>query len=106
SALRGLHEQRAAWTGGEPADGIDFNHVVRSLWTHAPDDAIVCLDAGTFAAPVYRHFAFRGAQRLMSPLSGAMGYGTPAAVASALRHPDRKTICLVGDGGFLMTGNE
>jgi len=106
SALRGLHEQRAAWAGGEPADGIDFNHVVRSLWTHAPDDAIVCLDAGTFAAPVYRHFAFHGAQRLMSPLSGAMGYGTPAAVASALRHPDRKTICLVGDGGFLMTGNE
>lgn len=104
--LRSRHTQRAAWVAGQPSDGVDFNLVVRSLAEQAPDDAIVCLDAGTFAAPVYRHFPFRGSQRLMTPLSGAMGYGTPAAVASALRHPGRKTICLVGDGGFLMTGNE
>ncbi|MCD0503338.1 thiamine pyrophosphate-dependent enzyme, partial [Bordetella petrii] len=104
--LRALHQQRAAWNIGNPPDGVDFNHVVRSLATHAPDDVIVCLDAGTFAAPVYRHFPFAGTQRLMSPLAGAMGYGTPAAIASALRHPGRKTVCLVGDGGFLMTGNE
>ena len=106
AGLRSLHTRRAAWVAGRPADGIDFNLVVRSLATHAPDDAIVCLDAGTFAAPVYRHFSWHGTQRLMAPLSGAMGYGTPAAIASALRHPGRKTICLVGDGGFLMTGNE
>src|SRR3546814_16597244 len=61
----------------------------------APDDAVVCLDAGTFAAPVYRHFKFRAQQRLLSPLAGAMGYGTPAAVAHALRHRDAKTVCLV-----------
>jgi acetolactate synthase-1/2/3 large subunit len=35
-----------------------------------------------------------------------MGYGTPAAVACALREPTRTTVCIVGDGGFLMTGNE
>jgi acetolactate synthase-1/2/3 large subunit len=35
-----------------------------------------------------------------------MGYGTPAALACALREPTRTTICMVGDGGFLMTGNE
>ncbi len=29
-----------------------------------------------------------------------------AAIATALRQPRQKTICLVGDGGFLMTGNE
>jgi len=106
AALRERHEQRAAWVIGEPTDGVDFNLVVRSLATHAPDDALICLDAGTFAAPVYRHFPFHGSQRLMTPLSGAMGYGTPAAIACALRHPGRKTVCLVGDGGFLMTGNE
>jgi acetolactate synthase-1/2/3 large subunit len=55
---------------------------------------------------VCRHFTFQHPQRLMAPLSGAMGYGVPAAVASALRCPDRKVICLVGDGGWMMTGNE
>ena len=66
----------------------------------------LCLDAGTFAAPVYRHFGFDFPQRLMAPLAGAMGYGTPAAVATALREPRSKVVCMVGDGGFMMTGNE
>jgi acetolactate synthase-1/2/3 large subunit len=35
-----------------------------------------------------------------------MGYGTPAAVASAMRHPGRQVVCVVGDGSFMMTGNE
>jgi acetolactate synthase-1/2/3 large subunit len=43
---------------------------------------------------------------LLAPISGAMGFGVPAAVAAALREPRRPVICLVGDGGFLMTGNE
>jgi acetolactate synthase-1/2/3 large subunit len=55
---------------------------------------------------VYRHFPFVYPQRLLAPIAGAMGYGVPAAVAAALRRPDAKTICMVGDGGFLMTGNE
>jgi acetolactate synthase-1/2/3 large subunit len=72
----------------------------------APSDAIVTLDAGTFAAPFYRKIRWRLGQRLLAPISGAMGFGVPGAVAAALRHPDRTVICLVGDGGALMTGNE
>ncbi len=104
--LLSLHADHAAWPNRHAVDGLDFNQVVRSLSDQAPDNAAICLDAGTFAAPVYRHFTFRAQQRLLSPLSGAMGYGTPASVAHALRNRDAKTICLVGDGGFLMTGNE
>jgi acetolactate synthase-1/2/3 large subunit len=35
-----------------------------------------------------------------------MGYGVPAAVAAALRHPQRKVVALAGDGDFLMNGQE
>ena len=35
-----------------------------------------------------------------------MGYGTPAAIASQLRSTGQRVVCLVGDGGFMMTGNE
>lgn len=104
--LRSLQKTHSSWPERVPSDGVDFTAVVRSLAAQAPRDAVVCLDAGTFAAPVYRHFPFVFPQRLMSPLAGAMGYGTPAAVATALRLPNVKTICMVGDGGFLMTGNE
>jgi len=106
--LRGIYDAHARWPQGRasPVDGVAFARVAESLYRQAPADAIVCLDAGTFGAPFYRHFQFQPPQRLMAPISGAMGYGVPAAVASQLRLPNRKTICVVGDGGFLMTGNE
>jgi acetolactate synthase-1/2/3 large subunit len=87
-------------------DGIAFARVVQLIGRVAPADAIVTLDAGTFGAPFYRKLAWRPPQRLLAPISGAMGFGMPAAVAAALRHPDRTVICAVGDGGALMTGNE
>lgn len=106
SQLREMFKEIAAWPTRTADDGVGFSHVVQSLSHQAPENAIVCLDAGTFAAPVYRHFQFAYPQRLMAPLSGAMGYGTPAAVATQLRRPDARVICMVGDGGFMMTGNE
>ena len=35
-----------------------------------------------------------------------MGYGFPAAIAAALRYPDRMTVCVAGDGDFLMYPQE
>jgi len=104
--LKAIWEAHASWPQRSAGDGIDFVQVVKALRAQANADAIVCLDAGTFAAPVYRHFGFVPPQRLMSPLSGTMGYGTPAAIAAQLRFPGRQVICMVGDGGFMMTGNE
>jgi acetolactate synthase-1/2/3 large subunit len=104
--LRGIYEGIAAWPEREAHDGVDFAKVVRSLAARAPRDMALCVDAGTFAAPVYRHFPFVPPQRLMAPLSGAMGYGTPAALATQLRCPGRRVVAMIGDGGFTMTGNE
>jgi acetolactate synthase-1/2/3 large subunit len=35
-----------------------------------------------------------------------MGFAVPAAVAAKLVHPDRKVLCVNGDGGFLMNCQE
>jgi len=66
----------------------------------------VTLDAGTFGAPFYRKVAWKPGQRLLAPVSGAMGFGMPAGVAAALRCPERPVIVALGDGGALMTGGE
>lgn len=95
-----------AWPTREAKKGIHYAQVVRAVMEQAPLNTTICLDAGTFAAPVYRHFTFKTGQRLMAPLAGAMGYGTPAALACSLRDPSRTVVCMVGDGGFMMTGNE
>jgi acetolactate synthase I/II/III large subunit len=87
-------------------DGVPFETIVDRVGKALPKNAIVTVDAGTFGAPVYRVIPFTPPQRLLAPIAGAMGFGVPAAVAAALREPQRPVICFVGDGGFLMTGNE
>jgi acetolactate synthase I/II/III large subunit len=87
-------------------DGVPFEDVVDLVGRNLPADAIVTVDAGTFGAPVYRVIPFAPPQRLLAPIVGAMGFGIPAAVAAALREPERPVLAFVGDGGFLMTGNE
>ena len=39
-------------------------------------------------------------------MAGAMGYAVPGALGAILAHPDRPVVAFVGDGGFLMTGQE
>jgi acetolactate synthase-1/2/3 large subunit len=87
-------------------DGVPFEAVVEAVGRHLPADAILTLDAGSFAASAYRIIPFAPPQRLLAPISGAMGFGVPAAVAAELREPGRTVVCMVGDGGFLMTGGE
>ena len=87
-------------------DGVSFERVVDIVGNNLPDNAIVTVDAGAFGAPAYRIIAYAPPQRLLAPISGAMGFGVPAAVAAALREPARPVFCFVGDGGFLMTGGE
>ena len=106
TSLRNHALKWSVWPNKEPQQGVSFTDVVRSVREQIDESTTVCLDAGTFAAAVYRHFNFVRGQRLMAPLSGAMGYGVPAALACAMRDPSRKVVCMVGDGGFMMTGNE
>jgi acetolactate synthase-1/2/3 large subunit len=116
----GAMPDRSAWIGAltaqrdaiaavrrvEVNDGVPFELVVEAVGRSLPRDAIVTLDAGTFGAPVYRIIPFAPPQRLLAPISGAMGFGIPAAVAAGLREPEKTVVCFVGDGGFLMTDGE
>ena len=108
--LVGLHASMAdlaRWSQPPPAnDGVAFGTVVAALGYRLPDDAIVITDAGNFASWLHRYFPFGERHILIGAVSGAMGLGVPAAVAAGLRHPGRQIVTFVGDGGFLMTGNE
>jgi acetolactate synthase-1/2/3 large subunit len=105
-ALAAVRRPIAAARSFAVNDGVPFEDVVALVGRHLPPDAIVTVDAGTFGAPVYHVIPFAPPQRLLAPIAGAMGFGIPAAVAAALREPGRPVIAFVGDGGFLMTGNE
>ena len=95
----------ARWEPKEAADGVVFGAVIDGLRRKLGDDAVFVNDAGNFSGWLGRYFPFKPSHRLLGPVSGAMGFGVPGAVAAA-RRLRRRVITLVGDGGFLMTGNE
>ena len=95
----------ARWEPKEAPDGVVFGAVIEALRRRLGPDAVFVNDAGNFSGWLGRYFLFKPTQRLLGPVSGAMGFGVPGAVAAA-RRLGRRVITLVGDGGFLMTGNE
>ncbi|MEO6040291.1 MAG: thiamine pyrophosphate-binding protein [Croceibacterium sp.] len=71
-----------------------------------PADTIVCNGAGNFSGWWHRYWRYHGFPSQLAPTAGAMGYGLPAAVAAALRYPERTVLAVAGDGDFLMSVQE
>ena len=102
--LRSLREAQRAVPN---YDGVlNLGTVMHEFETLLTPDAIVTTDAGNFAGWATRFINFRDGQRYIGPTNGAMGYSVPAAVGAKITFPDRMVVSLVGDGGFLMTGQE
>ena len=100
AAYRATLESRAL-----PGD-VETTGVMAALRSRLAPDAIVTSGAGNFTVWAHRFYVFRRYRTQLAPLSGAMGYGLPAAIAAKLVHPERDVVCLAGDGDFLMTAQE
>jgi acetolactate synthase-1/2/3 large subunit len=85
---------------------IETTGVMAALRERLRPDAIVTSGAGNFTVWAHRFYVFRRYRTQLAPLSGAMGYGLPAAIAAKLVHPEREVVCVAGDGDFLMTAQE
>lgn len=91
----------------EAYDGaVDLGAVFAFVRERLPEDAILTNGAGNYTAWVHRFSRFRRYRSQLAPVSGAMGYGIPAAVAAKAVHPERTVVAFAGDGCFLMTGQE
>ena len=110
--------RRAEWLRAARADymanlkprrfdgAVDMAAIVAAAQAALPEDTIVTVDAGNFSGWPQRFWRFRTYPSELGPTAGAMGYGIPAGVAAKIAHPGRCVVTFVGDGGFLMTGQE
>ncbi|WP_353151047.1 thiamine pyrophosphate-binding protein [Pollutimonas bauzanensis] len=106
-AARADHEAfSAAPTLAPEHKGVDMTAVIKHLSQTLPDDAIVTNGAGNYSVWLHRYYEYRAGRTELAPTCGAMGYGLPAAVAAALRHRQRRVVCVAGDGCFLMYPQE
>jgi acetolactate synthase I/II/III large subunit len=85
---------------------LDVGRALAALRAQLPRDTVVTLDAGNHTGWPMRYLSFGRPGRLLGPTSGAMAYAVPAAVAASLLDPDRTVLAFVGDGGFMMSGQE
>ncbi len=88
------------------ADTPINNTVIDVMKTELPSDAIITNDAGNFAGWLHTYYPFTERNTYVGPTSGAMGYGTPAAIGAKLANPTKQVVSLSGDGGFMMTLQE
>ena len=71
------------------------------------EDAIITTDVGKHQMWTAQIYPFnRGRQFLTSGGLGTMGFGLPAAIGAALKHPDRQVLCFSGDGSIMMNIQE
>ena len=85
---------------------VDLAQCVAEMQSQVPDDAVILCDSGTFARWVHRYYRFNQPHTQAGPMSGAMGYAAPGGIGAAMAKPNSPAIAFVGDGGFLMSGQE
>ena len=105
------HREWRDWADWSPPEGgsphrLDLARAVCRMRDALPADTIVANGAGNFAGWWHRYWRYEGFPSQLAPTCGAMGYGVPAAIAAALRFPDRMVVAVTGDGDFLMNGQE
>jgi acetolactate synthase I/II/III large subunit len=85
---------------------LQMSEVMIWLRNHLPENAIITNGAGNYAIWIHRFYHFRQYGTQLSPTSGSMGYGVPAAVAAKRLSPKTPVVSFAGDGCFLMNGQE
>ena len=101
------HQEWLEWSTPAPRDtALDLAQVVHTMRELLPADTIVANGAGNYSGWWHRYWRYGPFPSQLAPTNGSMGYGVPAAIAAALRCPDRSIVAVTGDGDFLMNGQE
>lgn len=87
--------------------GTDLSVVAAQVREALPEDAVIITDGGSFARWFHRYIRFSRPQTQGGSPCGAMGCGVPGGIGAALAANDgRPVVVFVGDGGFMMNGQE
>ncbi|MEQ8803542.1 MAG: thiamine pyrophosphate-dependent enzyme, partial [Haliea sp.] len=86
-----------------PGGALDANSVALALAHLLPEDAIVVDEGITAGLACFPLTANAQPHDWLNQTGGSIGWGLPAAVGAALACPERKVICLEGDGSAMYT---
>jgi benzoylformate decarboxylase len=83
------------------ADPITAEFLLHALSTVMPPDAALVEEAPSHRPALQKFLPMPGADSFYTMASGGLGFALPASVGIALGRPDRRTVCLIGDGSAM-----
>ncbi|VAY88073.1 Acetolactate synthase large subunit [hydrothermal vent metagenome] len=94
-------------------DKDDKNKALKPQWViehisnTVGDKANICVDVGQHQMWTAQFYSFSHSKQFISSSGlGTMGFGFPAAMGVAMANPDKISIAISGDGGFMMNIQE
>jgi acetolactate synthase-1/2/3 large subunit len=94
---------QAAARPAEPTGKIDAKTLGEAIGAHLPEHAIIVDEGNTEGFLVSLFTAGAPPHDWLSNTGGSIGIGLPLAVGAAVACPDRKVVCLDGDGSAMYT---
>lgn len=96
--------------GGKYRNPRDFIASLPSLAAEfglTDDDLIVATDVGQHQMWTAQFYPIKNPRQLLTSGSlGTMGFGLPAAIGAAMASPEKRVVCISGDGSILMNVQE
>ena len=90
-------------------DQIKTQNVIEEIYnfTKSREDVIITTGVGNHQMMAAQFYNWKYPKRIITSGSlGTMGVGLPFAIGSKLANPEKKVICIDGDGSFNMTFND
>jgi acetolactate synthase-1/2/3 large subunit len=82
---------------------LDAAAAARAIARFLPENAVIIDEAITSGLPIALLTATAHPHDWLNQTGGAIGWGLPAAVGAAVACPERKVVCLEGDGSAMYT---
>jgi acetolactate synthase-1/2/3 large subunit len=86
-----------------PTGPLDHASIAQAIAMGIPENAIVVDESITTGRGFFAPTAASAPHDWLQNMGGSIGFSTPVATGAAVACPDRKVICLVGDGSAMYT---
>jgi acetolactate synthase-1/2/3 large subunit len=86
-----------------PTGALEPRSIAAALAAALPENAIVVDESITTGRQTYGQTAGAPPHDAIQNMGGSIGFSTPVATGAAIACPDRRVICMVGDGSAMYT---
>jgi acetolactate synthase-1/2/3 large subunit len=87
----------------KPTGSLTYASIAQAIAMAIPDNAIVVDESITTGRGFFPPTAAAAPHDWLQNMGGSIGFSTPVATGAAVACPDRKVICMVGDGSAMYT---